>query len=229
MVALGQCDQRVSSSVKRFFCSLLKQAFLTHFGFQCLPNLYHIRDLSFLPHLMRAPTPCRHIQIAPGPNSVPAVGPSGLNVGGVGAMVRSSIVEPSWDATSHGSFVDSLAGCIIVDPLGLRYLLKSVVLHRSIGGEGILPTAFAYSLLQWTLIAISKGIRLRIDTSTAIMDHPIPALGDVTSVVFLQQVPLSDAKMRWESLICSDATTAWCWRHGYRSFYLLPRTFGVGW
>ena len=31
--------------------------------------------------------------------------------------------------------------------------------HRSIGGEGILPKAFAYSLLQWTLIAISKGIR----------------------------------------------------------------------
>ena len=92
-------------------------------------------------------------------------------------------MEPSWDATSHGSFVDCLAGCIIVDPLGLRYLLKSVVLHRSIGGEGILPTAFAYSLLQWTLIATSNGIRLRIDTSTAIMDHPIPALGDVTSVV----------------------------------------------
>ena len=122
-------------------------------------------------------------------------------------------MEPSWDATSHGSFVDCLAGCIIVDPLGLRYLLKSVVLHRSIGGEGILPKALAFSL------AISKGIKIRIDTSTAIMDHPIPALGDVTSVV----------ELRWESLICSDATTAWCWRHGYRSFYLLPRTFGVGW
>ena len=94
-------------------------------------------------------------------------------------------MEPSWDVTSHGSFVDCLAGCIIVDPLGQRYLLKSVVLHRSIGGEGILPKAFAYSLLQWTLIAKSKGIRIRIDTSTAIMDHPIPALGDVTSVVEL--------------------------------------------
>ena len=63
MVALGQCDERVSSSVKRFFCPLLKQAFLTRFGFQCPRNLYHIRDLSFLPHLMRAPTPWRHIQI----------------------------------------------------------------------------------------------------------------------------------------------------------------------
>lgn len=100
-------------------------------------------------------------------------------------MVRSSIVEPSWDATSHGSFVDCLAGCIIFDPLGQRYLLKSVVLHRTIGVEGILPKAFAYSLLQWTLIAISKGIRIRIDTSTAIMDHPITALDDVTSVVEL--------------------------------------------
>ena len=59
-------------------------------------------------------------------------------------------MEPSWDATSHGSFVDCLAGCIIVDPLGLRYLLKSVVLHRSIGGEGffpkLLPTAFCSGL-----------------------------------------------------------------------------------
>ena len=32
---------------------------------------------------------------SPGPKCVPAVGPSGLNVGGVGAMVRSSIVESS--------------------------------------------------------------------------------------------------------------------------------------
>ena len=46
-----------------FFRSLLKQAFHTPFGFQCPRNLYHIRDLSFLPHLMRAPTPWRHIQI----------------------------------------------------------------------------------------------------------------------------------------------------------------------
>lgn len=100
-------------------------------------------------------------------------------------MVRSSIVEPSWDATSHGSFVDCLARCIIFDPLGQRYLLKSVVLHRSIGVEGILPKAFAYSLLLWTLISISKGIRIRSDTSTAIMDLPITALDDVTSVVEL--------------------------------------------
>ena len=32
---------------------------------------------------------------SPGPKCVPAVGPSGLNVGGVGAMVRCSIVESS--------------------------------------------------------------------------------------------------------------------------------------
>ena len=102
-------------------------------------------------------------------------------------MVRSSIVESSWDATSHGSFVDCLAGCIIVDPLGQRYLLKSVVLHRSIGGEGILPKAFAYSLLHWTLIATSKGIRIRIDTSTAIMDH-----GKALSVRMQQQHGVGD-------------------------------------
>ena len=150
---------------------------------------------------------------SPGPKCVPAVGPSGLNVGGVGAMVRSSIVESSWDATSHGSFVDCLAGCIIVDPLGQRYLLKSVVLHRSIGGEGILPKAFAYSLLQWTLIAFSKGIRIRIDTSTAIMGKPY-LFGCNNSMVL----------ETWLSVLLSFAPDIWRWL-----VKLVSSTEGVQW
>ena len=119
-------------------------------------------------------------------------------------------MEPSWDATSHGSFVDCLAGCIIVDPLGLRYLLKSVVLHRSIGGEGILPKAFAYSLLQWTLIAISKGIRSSDKSGTIQRRLAWPLRKDDTHKS--RSVPNSMVLETWLSVL-----------------YLLPWTFGVGW
>ena len=164
----------------------------------------------------------REIQVAPGPNSVPAVGPSRLNVGGVGAMVRSSIVEPSWDATSHRSFVDCLAGCIIVDPLGLRYLLKSVVLHRSIGGEGILPKAFAYSLLQWTLIAISKGIRSSDKSGTIQRRVAWPLRKDDTHKS--RSVPNSMVLETWLSVLLSFAPDIWRWL-----VQLVSSTEGVQW
>ncbi len=50
--------------MRRFFCSLVKQAFLGQFGFHCPRNLYRIKDLSFLPHLMKSPIPWRHIHLS---------------------------------------------------------------------------------------------------------------------------------------------------------------------
>ena len=61
MVAIGQCQPHVSSSVRRLFCSLVKQAFLNQFGFRCPQNLHRVKDLSFLPHLMNVSVPWRHI------------------------------------------------------------------------------------------------------------------------------------------------------------------------
>ena len=64
MVTIGQSHHLVSSSVKRFFCFLVKQAFWHKFGFQCPQSLSRIKDLSFLPHLMKSPIPWRHIQLS---------------------------------------------------------------------------------------------------------------------------------------------------------------------
>ncbi len=64
MVALGLCDEKASSSVKWFFSSLVKHAFLHQCGFNCPRNLYVIRDLSFLPHLLGIAIPWRSIEIS---------------------------------------------------------------------------------------------------------------------------------------------------------------------
>ena len=50
--------------MRRFFCSLVKQAFWCQFGFHCPQNLHRIKDLSFLPHLMKFPIPWRHILLS---------------------------------------------------------------------------------------------------------------------------------------------------------------------
>ena len=149
-------------------------------------------------------------------------------------------MEQSWDATSPGSFVDCLAGCIIFDPLGRRYLLKLVVYHRFIVVERILPKVFAYILLQFTLIAISKGIRIRVDTSTAIMDHPITALEEVTSVEVCSGIgAMSDGLLTTSANIrCKNEMRKPFVRmqqqQGVEDMVIgplgiLPRAFGVGW
>ncbi len=63
MVNLGHCEERVSSSVRRLFCSLLKQVYLRDHECHCSRDLHHIGDLSFLPHLMGVSTPWRSIQL----------------------------------------------------------------------------------------------------------------------------------------------------------------------
>ena len=50
--------------MKRFFCFLVKQEFWHKFGFQCPHSLSRIKDLSFLPHLMKSPILWRHIQLS---------------------------------------------------------------------------------------------------------------------------------------------------------------------
>ena len=63
MNTVGQIHHLVSSSMKRFFCMLVKQSFWRKFGFQCPQSLHRIKDLSFLPHLIKSTVPWRHIQI----------------------------------------------------------------------------------------------------------------------------------------------------------------------
>ena len=63
MTAVDRLAPGVSSSLKRFFCILVKQSFWRKFGFQCPQSLHRIRDLSFLPHLIKSTVPWRHIRI----------------------------------------------------------------------------------------------------------------------------------------------------------------------
>ena len=64
MTTVGRLDQWVSSSMKRFFCILVKQSFRHKFGFQCPQSLHRIRDLSFVPHLIKSTVPWRHIKVS---------------------------------------------------------------------------------------------------------------------------------------------------------------------
>ena len=50
--------------MKRFFCILVKQSFWRKFGFQCPQSLHRIKNLSFLPHLIKSTVPWRHIRIS---------------------------------------------------------------------------------------------------------------------------------------------------------------------
>ena len=61
---VGRLPHLVSSSMKRFFCILVKQSFWHKFGFQCPQSLHRIRNLSFLPHLIKSTVPWRHIRIS---------------------------------------------------------------------------------------------------------------------------------------------------------------------
>ena len=64
MTTISRLPHGVSSSLKRFFCILVKQSFWRKFGFQCPQSLHRIRDLSFLPHLIKSTVPWRHIRIS---------------------------------------------------------------------------------------------------------------------------------------------------------------------
>ena len=63
MTTIDRLSPGVSSSLKRFFCILVKQSFWHKFGFQCPQSLHRIKDLSFLPHLIKSTVPWRHIRI----------------------------------------------------------------------------------------------------------------------------------------------------------------------
>ena len=63
MITVGQIPHLVSSSMKRFFCMLVKQSFWHKFGFQCHQSLHRIKNLSFLPDLIKSTVPWRHIRI----------------------------------------------------------------------------------------------------------------------------------------------------------------------
>ena len=63
MTVIDRLAPGASSSLKRFFCILVKQSFLRKFGFQCPQGLHRIKDLSFLPHLIKSAVPWRHIRI----------------------------------------------------------------------------------------------------------------------------------------------------------------------
>ena len=56
-------DKEVYSSVRRFFSSLIRQVFLEHFGYDCPRCLYSVRNLAFLPHLMRIPQQWKLISV----------------------------------------------------------------------------------------------------------------------------------------------------------------------
>ena len=50
--------------MKRFFGGLVKQSFWHKFGFQCPKTLHRIKNLSFLPHLMKSTLPWRNIRMS---------------------------------------------------------------------------------------------------------------------------------------------------------------------
>ncbi len=64
MNTVGKLSKSVSSSMKRFFGGLVKQSFWHRFGFQCPQSLHRIKNLSFLPHLMKSTIPWRNIRIS---------------------------------------------------------------------------------------------------------------------------------------------------------------------
>ena len=64
MSTIGRLTQSVSSSMKRFFGGLVKQSFWHKFGFQCPKTLHRVKNLSFLPHLMKSTLPWRNIRVS---------------------------------------------------------------------------------------------------------------------------------------------------------------------
>ena len=50
--------------MKRCFCGLVKQSFWHRFGFQCPQCLHRIKNLSFLPHLIKSTVPWRNIRLS---------------------------------------------------------------------------------------------------------------------------------------------------------------------
>ena len=64
MNTVGRLSKSVSSSMKRFFGGLIKQSFWHRFGFQCPQSLHHIKNLSFLPHLIKSTIPWRNIRLS---------------------------------------------------------------------------------------------------------------------------------------------------------------------
>ena len=50
--------------MKRFFGGLVKQSFWHKFGFQCPKTLHRVKNLSFLPHLMKSTLPWRNIRVS---------------------------------------------------------------------------------------------------------------------------------------------------------------------
>ena len=53
MTRLRQCSSEVIGLIKKMFTCLIKEAFRYRFKFQCPKYLCRVRDLSFLPHLLR--------------------------------------------------------------------------------------------------------------------------------------------------------------------------------
>ena len=63
MSTLGSCETWVSRSIKRFFQLLLKDAFITRFGYNGPRHTLLFRDLAFLPHVIQTDLPWRRIRL----------------------------------------------------------------------------------------------------------------------------------------------------------------------
>lgn len=63
MSALGNCEAGVCRSIKLLFKLLLKDAFLTRFGFSGPKHVTHIRDLAFIPYVLKINVRWRRVNI----------------------------------------------------------------------------------------------------------------------------------------------------------------------
>ena len=63
MSTLGSCENWVSRSIRRFFQLLLKDAFITRFGYNGPRHTLLFRDLAFLPHVIQTDLPWRRIRL----------------------------------------------------------------------------------------------------------------------------------------------------------------------
>lgn len=64
MRSLGNCEAGTSRSIRQVFQLLLKDAFLTRFGFSGPRHITLIRDLAFLPHILQIAAPWRRIKLS---------------------------------------------------------------------------------------------------------------------------------------------------------------------
>ena len=63
MSTLGSCETWVSRSIKRVFQLLLKDAFISRFGYNGPRHTLLFRDLAFLPHVIQTDLPWRRIRL----------------------------------------------------------------------------------------------------------------------------------------------------------------------